>query len=74
MATIKLDCKNLMCPRPIVELSKAIQAMKIGDILEMEATDPAFEPDLRAWAKQTGNELLSLDSGNPIKATIKKNS
>jgi len=25
------------------------------------ASDPAFEPDVQAWCRRTGNELMSLE-------------
>jgi TusA-related sulfurtransferase len=69
---VKLDCKNRMCPVPLVELSKAMKKMEIGQIFEMEVTDPAFTRDLQAWIRRTGNELISLDIGDPIRVVIRK--
>ena len=31
-----------------------------GEVLELLATDPGVEPDMKAWASRTGNELLSI--------------
>ena len=53
-----LDCQGLLCPMPIIEVSKAIKGMEVGQILEMLATDPGSKPDMEAWARQTGHELV----------------
>lgn len=53
-----LDCSGLLCPMPIVKTSKAINALQSGQILKMIATDAGSPPDIEAWSRQTGNELL----------------
>jgi tRNA 2-thiouridine synthesizing protein A len=40
-------------------MSKAIKQMEIGQVLKLVATDPGSMPDMEAWSKQTGHELLS---------------
>jgi hypothetical protein len=35
-----LDCKGLLCPVPIIRLSKAIKTIQVGEAIEMLATDP----------------------------------
>jgi tRNA 2-thiouridine synthesizing protein A len=32
--------------------------MEIGQVLKMVSTDPGAPPDMEAWSRQTGNELL----------------
>jgi tRNA 2-thiouridine synthesizing protein A len=53
-----LDCSGMLCPMPVVKTSKAIKAMEVGQVLKMVATDPGAPPDMEAWSRQTGNELL----------------
>jgi tRNA 2-thiouridine synthesizing protein A len=53
-----LDCSGMLCPMPVVKTFKAIKAMEVGQILKMVATDPGAPPDMEAWSRQTGNELL----------------
>lgn len=38
----------------------AMNALEIGELLEVTASDPAFGRDIRAWSKKTGNDLLSV--------------
>ena len=54
-----LDVKGLLCPLPIIKLSKAIKEIGVGQVIEMQATDPGAQPDMDAWAKNTGHELIS---------------
>lgn len=53
-----LDCTGMLCPMPVVKTSRAIKTIDIGQVLEMVATDPGAPPDMVAWAKQTGHELI----------------
>ncbi len=53
-----LDCTGLLCPMPIVKTKKAIDGLQPGQILKMIATDAGSPPDIAAWSRQTGNELL----------------
>ena len=66
-----LDCRELQCPMPIVRLSMAVRSLTEGDLLWVEATDPAFELDLRAWAEMTGNEILSFEGGAVQRAQVR---
>ena len=72
MSETRLDCKGLQCPMPIVKISKMIKTMNSGDTLIVEATDPAFKPDLQAWSRKTGHRLLEFTDGDVRKAIIQK--
>ena len=68
-----LDCSGLMCPMPIVKTSKFIKGMQVGEVLHMTTTDPGSMPDMEAWARQTGHELLSaVDEGSQFQFIVKK--
>ena len=55
----ELDCSDMLCPMPVIKTSKAVKEMTTGQVLKMIATDPGAPPDMVAWARQTGNTLLS---------------
>ncbi len=59
-----LDCTGLLCPIPVVKTSWAIKKIEVGEILEMVTTDLGAPPDMEAWARQTGHELLDQTAGN----------
>jgi tRNA 2-thiouridine synthesizing protein A len=58
MADEVLDCTGMLCPIPVIKASKAIKQLQIGQVLKMIATDPGAPPDMAAWSKQTGHEML----------------
>lgn len=55
----ELDAKGLNCPLPILRCKKSLADMSTGQVLKIVATDPGAIKDFEAFAKQTGNELLS---------------
>ena len=68
-----LDCLTLLCPLPIVKISKAVKEMNSGQTILMLADDPGAKPDMLAWAKRTGNELLGVEEeGKVLKFYIRK--
>ena len=61
-----LDCLGLFCPMPIVKTREALRDMTVGQILEMRSDDPASDPDMRSWARRTGNELLDVSKNGSV--------
>ena len=55
----ELNTRGLKCPLPILRTKKALATMQSGEILKVKATDAGAAHDFPAFAKQTGNELLS---------------
>jgi TusA-related sulfurtransferase len=69
---IRVDARGIACPGPITELVKAYRSAKNGDVIEVLATDPGFKPDVEAWVKRTGNQLLEFrQEGGTYIAVIK---
>ncbi|CUT03147.1 sulfurtransferase TusA family protein [Candidatus Kryptobacter tengchongensis] len=72
-ADLFLDLKGLLCPLPIVKLSQAIKDLPVGAIIEGVATDPGVMADVPAWAKASGQELISIEQqGKEYRFLIKK--
>ena len=61
-----LDCVGLYCPVPIFETRKKINLMEDGQVLKMMADDPGSKPDMEAWSRTTGNELLEVEEKDGI--------
>ncbi len=61
-----LDCRGLLCPLPVIKTNKAIKSLAAGQVLEMWATDPGSKPDILAWCRQTGHELLEVHEENGV--------
>ena len=66
-----LNCRELQCPMPIVRLAMAVKELIAGEMIVVEATDPAFETDVRAWVEMTGNRLEGFEPGDIQRATIR---
>lgn len=60
-ATTTLDCTGLQCPLPVIKTAQAMKKLQVGELLELLATDPGVEPDMRAWTSRTGNDLVSIE-------------
>jgi len=69
---IVIDARNMACPGPVTKVVKAYRKASNGDIIEVQATDPGFKPDIKSWVEKTGNKLVELkEEGGIIKAVIK---
>jgi tRNA 2-thiouridine synthesizing protein A len=68
-----LDARGLNCPLPILRAKKTLNELTTGQVLKILATDPGSVKDFAAFAKQTGNELLtSSEAGGEYTFFIKK--
>jgi len=60
----ELDARGLNCPLPILKTKKSLNGMTTGQILKIISTDCGSVKDMQAFAKQTGNELVSQAEEN----------
>jgi tRNA 2-thiouridine synthesizing protein A len=68
-----LDVKGLNCPMPIVKLAQTIKDLDPGAVIRVVSSDESFIPDVEAWCRNTGQELLSTsESGDEYVALVKK--
>ena len=58
----ELDTRGLNCPLPILKAKKALTTMQSGELLRVTSTDAGSMRDFAAFAKQTGNELVSQET------------
>jgi len=64
--TSTLDCTGLVCPLPVIKLSKAIKVAAPGAVIELLATDPGAVADLEAFERRTGHRVLARSESNGI--------
>jgi tRNA 2-thiouridine synthesizing protein A len=57
-----LDCRGRRCPLPVIDLARAITTIAVGETLLVEADDPAAAPDIAAWCRMRGHELVRTSS------------
>jgi len=55
----ELDVRGLNCPMPILKTKKAVDALQLGQVLKMIATDPGSVSDMTAWTTKTGQQLVA---------------
>jgi TusA-related sulfurtransferase len=51
---------------PIVKTREILGQMAVGQVLEMLSDDPASDPDMRSWARRSGNELLAVSKSGAV--------
>jgi tRNA 2-thiouridine synthesizing protein A len=69
----ELDCIGLFCPMPIARTKEEIENIEVGQVLKVEADDPAAEEDIARWAKRAGHQVIKFEkSGNIITFLIKR--
>jgi tRNA 2-thiouridine synthesizing protein A len=56
-----VDARGLNCPMPILRTKKALKEIPVGELLEVLASDPGSMSDFEAFARQTGDELVSAE-------------
>ena len=57
----ELDCVGLYCPIPIAQTKEEIDKLDVGQVLKVEADDPAAEEDIKRWAKRIGHEIMKFE-------------
>lgn len=62
--TIFLNACGLQCPGPLMQVNSKFVELKIGDILEVAASDPGFIVDAQAWCKKTGNTFMKVEKAD----------
>ena len=58
MTQVDLDCRGLPCPRPIIELARAMATLEVGDTVSVTADDPAARVDVEAWCRMRAQEYV----------------
>ena len=48
---MRLDCRGLRCPQPVIELAKAWPSVAVGETVELLSDDPASASDVPAWCR-----------------------
>ena len=60
----EIDCRDLPCPRPIIELARALPEVAVGELLAVVARDPAARYDVPAWCRLREQEFVGQDTAD----------
>jgi len=56
-----VDSRGVWCPpTPMTDLYRAWRKAGMGDVIELRASEPNIEEDVRAWAKKSGNRVIEV--------------
>ncbi|WP_101524108.1 sulfurtransferase TusA family protein [Nocardioides houyundeii] len=58
---LELDCRDLLCPMPVIELARHLDQVQVGQVVAVVARDPAARVDVPAWCRMRGQEYLGSD-------------
>jgi TusA-related sulfurtransferase len=58
---LELDCREMRCPMPIIELAKNIDSVPIGSLIAVTAYDPAAQVDVQAWCRMRQQDYVGED-------------
>jgi TusA-related sulfurtransferase len=72
--TVTLDMSGMSCPAPLLGAKKVIDDLPAGQTMLLVSDCPGTPDDLRAWARYTGNEIVSSErlDGNRVAYTIRR--
>ena len=74
MQALTIDTRGLSCPLPLLKVRKAMRSIEPGRAVQILATDPLAEQDLRAYCEASGCAFLAAGSleGGVLFVEIKK--
>jgi tRNA 2-thiouridine synthesizing protein A len=59
---LELDCREMLCPLPIIELGKRYTEVPVGALVAVVATDVAARTDVPAWCRLRGQEYVGEET------------
>ncbi len=62
MSALEIDCRGLLCPRPIIELARAIGDVPVGGVIAVASDDVAAATDVPAWCRMREQEYLGAEN------------
>ncbi|NYG58059.1 TusA-related sulfurtransferase [Nocardioides daedukensis] len=65
----ELDCREMRCPAPIIELARHLGDVGVGELIGVAATDVAARVDVPAWCRMREQEYAgeaSAPDGVPV--------
>ncbi|SFP56130.1 sulfurtransferase TusA family protein [Tranquillimonas alkanivorans] len=57
-----LDALGLLCPLPVLKARKRMQAMAAGQVLRVQADDPAAVVDIPHFCAEAGHDFLGAEA------------
>lgn len=68
-----LDCRDDVCPGPVIKVSRTLKTLAVNQLLEVRATDPGAVADMKALAHQTGQEIVRIaEDADEVRILIRR--
>ena len=58
---LELDCRGLLCPRPVIELARRLDDVPAGAVIAVVTDDAAAAQDIPAWCRMREQEYVGAD-------------
>jgi tRNA 2-thiouridine synthesizing protein A len=65
-----LDATGLLCPLPVLKLRKRLKSLGVGDLIAMQADDPAAIIDVPHFCAEAGHDLVEANEADGIQTYI----
>ncbi len=74
MQVFTIDTRGLSCPLPVLKVRKVMRSVEPGTVVQVLATDPLADQDLRVYCEASGCAFLSIEEldGNVLRIVIQK--
>ena len=59
---LELDCREMRCPMPIIELARHLSDVSVGELIGVVAHDVAARVDVPAWCRLRNQEYVGADT------------
>lgn len=63
---VEVDARGMPCPRPIIELARAMSDLEVGQRVRLLADDPAAEVDVPVWCRMQRQQLVGRTMDGPV--------
>ena len=64
MSTLTLDCRQLLCPLPVIRVQDAVANLVPGNCVKALCTDPGALQDIPAWCRINGHAVIESGGDN----------
>jgi len=61
-----LDARGLLCPLPVLKLRKRLKPLAAGEVIAVQADDPAAIVDVPHFCSESGHELISTEDAGDV--------
>ena len=59
---LNLDALGLLCPLPVLKARKRLAGLDSGQVLRLQADDPAADLDVAHYCRESGHALIATQS------------